>query len=155
MAAGNPDLVERSCHRGKARGADYRIQRVLDAVDLDAVSGEALDRRPRYVDQPYMRQIIRLEIAGIDAEALAAEDVVRTQQDGRDRILHNFADLAAGKVGGGVIGGSFEQKIPVGAEKRQTAACPGLLVLRFAVLQARLQRRLGVEREIETGRTSA
>jgi hypothetical protein len=36
-----------------------------------------------------VRHIVRLEVTGIDAEALATEDVVGTQQVGRDRILQD------------------------------------------------------------------
>ena len=121
------DPVERSRHGGKAGGANDGVQLVFDAVDLDAVGGEALDRRLRDVDQFDVRQIVGLEIAGIDAEALAAEHIVRTQQLGGGRILHDAADLAAGEVGDGVVGGFFEQEIAVGAEKRQAAALPRLL----------------------------
>ena len=63
--------------------------------------------------------------------------------------------LRAREIGDGVIGGFFEQKIAVGAEKGQAAAQPRFLVLPVAVFRARLQRRLGVEKKIEAGRASA
>ena len=63
--------------------------------------------------------------------------------------------LRAREIGDGVIGGFFEQKIAIGAEKGQAAARPGFLVLPVAVFRARLQRRLGVEKKIEAGRACA
>src|SRR5260370_33128316 len=109
-ATGDPNLVERSRHCSKAGGADDGFQRVLDTVDLNALRGEALDRRFRDADQLYVRHIVRLEVTGIDSEALA--DVVGTQQVGRDRILHDAADLPAGEVGDGVIGGFSNKRSP-------------------------------------------
>ena len=44
-----------------------------------------------------------------------------------------LADLAAGEIGDGVVGGFFEQQIAEGAEKRQAAARPGFLVLLLAL----------------------
>ena len=89
IATGDPNLVERPPHCSKAGGGDAGFQRVFDTVVLDAISGEALDRPPGYVDQLCVRHIVRLEVTGIDAEALATEDVVGTQQVGRDRILQD------------------------------------------------------------------
>ena len=112
VAAGDPDLVERARHRGKAGGADDGVERIFDAVDFDAVRGEALDRRLRDVDQLHVRQIVGLEVAGIDAQPLAAEDVVRAQQVGGRRILDDAADLVAREFGDGVVGRLFEQRSP-------------------------------------------
>ena len=75
-----------------------------------------------------MRQIVGLEIAGIDAEPLAAEYVVRTQQFGGRRILDDAADLLAREVGDGVVGCLLEQQVAEGAEEGQAAAFPGLFV---------------------------
>ena len=44
-----------------------------------------------------------------------------------------LADLAAGEIGDGVVGGLLEQQIAEGAEERQAAALPGFLVLPFAL----------------------
>ena len=71
-----------------------------------------------------MRQVVGLEVAGIDAQPLAAEDIVRAEQIGRRRILDDAADLGAGEVGDGVVGGLLEQEIAVGAEEWQAAARP-------------------------------
>ena len=43
-APGDADLVERAGHRGKAGGGNDRIQRILDAANLDTIRGESLDR---------------------------------------------------------------------------------------------------------------
>ena len=82
-----------------------------------------------------MRQIVGLKIVGIDAEALAAEDIVRAQQLGGRRILHDAADFTAGEIGDGVVGSLFEQQIAIGAEERQAAALPGFLILPVALLR--------------------
>ena len=82
-----------------------------------------------------MRQIVGLEIAGIDAEPLAAEHVVRTQQLGGRRILDDAADLVAREVGDGVVGGLLEQEIAEGAEEGQAAALPGFLVQPLALVR--------------------
>ena len=65
-----------------------------------------------------MRQIIGFEIAGIDAEALAAEHVGRAQQFGGRRILDDTADLVAREFGDGVVGFLLEQQVTIGTEER-------------------------------------
>ena len=117
------------------------IERIFGAVDLDATGGEALDRRLGDIDQFDMRKIVGLEVAGIDAEPLAAEHVVRAQQVGRRRILDDAADLGARKIGDGVVGGLLEQQVAERAEERQAAAFPGLLILLFAFLVGSLPAR--------------
>ena len=104
--------------------------------DLDAAGRETLDRRLRHVDQFHVRQIVGFEIAGIDAQALAAEHVVGTQQLGGRRILDDGADLVAREIGDGVVGGLLEQQVAIGAEERQPAALPGFLILPRRVLPA-------------------
>ncbi len=118
----------------------------------DALGGEALDRRPGNVDQLHVRLVVGVEVAGIDAEPLAAEDVVRAEQIGRRRILDDAADLLPREVGDGVVGLLVEQEVAVGAEEGQAAARPELLVLPPALLGRRLQGGLGVERKVEAGR---
>ena len=63
-----------------------------------------------------MGKIIGLEVAGIDAQTLAAEHVVRAQQLGRCRILDDAANLVACKLGNGVVGLLLEQKVAEGAD---------------------------------------
>ena len=135
IAAGDAYLVERARHRGKAGGGNDRVERILDAANLDAICREALDRRLGNVDQFHMRQIVGFEIAGIDTEALAAEYILGTQQLGGGRILDDAADLPAGEVGDGVVGCLLEQQIAEGAEEGQAAAFPGLFVLPLALFR--------------------
>ena len=102
-----------------------------------------------------MRQVVGLEVIGIDTEPLAAEYVLRAQQFGGRGILDDAADLLPCEFGDGVVSRLFEQEVAIGAEKGKSAALPRRLILLPALLRARLQRRLGIEREIETGRTCA
>src|SRR6185312_6519714 len=95
---------------------------------------------------------VGLEIAGIDAEPLAAEYILRTQQFGDRRVLDNALDLLARELGDGVVGRLLEQKIAEGAEEGQAAAFPGFFVELLALLRARVQRRLHVEGKVEAGR---
>ena len=45
IATGDPNLVERPRHCSKAGGGDAGFQRLLDTVDLDAISGAKIDAR--------------------------------------------------------------------------------------------------------------
>ena len=91
--------------RRRWRRADIRCRH------LDAVGREALDRCLRHIDQFHMRQIVGLEIAGIDAETLAAEHVMGAQQLGGGGVLDDAADLVAREFGDGVVGFFLEQQV--------------------------------------------
>ena len=91
--------------------------------------GETLDRRLGHVDQFYMRQIVGVEVVGIDTEPLAAEYILRAQQLRGRGILDDAADLLARELGDGVVGRLFEQQVAVGAEKGKPAALPRRLIL--------------------------
>src|SRR4051812_25004379 len=72
-ATGDADPVERSCHRRKAGRADDGVERIFLSVHFDAIRRKTFDRCLRHVDQLYVWKIVGFEIAGIDAEAFAAE----------------------------------------------------------------------------------
>ena len=91
-----------------------------------------------------MVQIVGLVIAGIDAEPLAAEHIVRAKQFRRCRIFDHGADLLARELGGRVVGRLVEQQVAEGAEEGQPAAPPGLLILATALFRRRVEGWAGV-----------
>jgi len=64
-----------------------------------------------------VRQIIGLEIAGIDAEPLAAEYILGAQPFGGRRVLDDGPDLLARELGDGIVGRLLEQEVAKGAEE--------------------------------------
>ena len=102
-----------------------------------------------------MRQVVGLEVAGIDAQPLAAQNIVRTQQLGSLGILDDATDLASGEVGNGVVGSLLEQQVSVRSQEWQPAPCPSLFVLLFALFGAGLKRWLHVEGKVEARRAGA
>src|SRR5581483_11816157 len=99
-----------------------------------------------------MRQVVGGVVVRIDAEPLAAEHIVRTQELGGGGILDDAADLFAREIGDGVVGALLEQEIAEGAEEGQAAALPGFFVKTLTFVLARLECRLHVERKVEAGR---
>ena len=89
-----------------------------------------------------MRQVVGVEVVGIDTEPLAAEYVLRAQQFRGRGILDDAADLLPGEFGDGVVGRLFEQQVAIGAEEGKSAALPRRFILLLPLLRACLQRRL-------------
>src|SRR6516162_6524763 len=124
---------------------------VFGTVHLDALRGETFDRRLRHVDQLHMGKVVGFEVSGIDAQALAAEDIVRAEQIGCCRILDDASNFAPRKVGDRVVGSFVKQKVAISSKEGQATAFPGLFILSLALFWARLQSRLHIERKIEAG----
>ena len=88
---------------------------------------EALDRRLRHVDQFYMRQIVGLEIAGIDAQSRLQPNTLSGHSSsavaGSLTMPRIFRRANSAMVS---LAGLLEQQVAIGAEERQArrAATP-------------------------------
>ena len=96
-------------HQGTGHGVE--AGGVHDGVEaerlvrrLDAILGDADDRLLTQVDEPDVRQIVGLEVAGIEARPLGTEVMVlRAERLGSFGIFHGRADLLADHLGHDVV----------------------------------------------------
>ena len=121
-------------HQGAGHGVE--AGGVHDGVEaerlvrrLDAVLGDADDRLLTQVDEPDVRQVVGLEVAGIEARPLGTEVVVlRAERLGGLGILHDRADLLADHLGHDVVGRRVHALVGEDVENaEQLALRPGRL----------------------------
>ena len=144
LAAANVDLAQRAGHRVEAGREDDDVELDLLLRSLDALGGDALDRRGPQVDQRHVGAVVSLEVRAAHAEPPRADRVIgRAQCGGGLRVIDDAADLVAHEVGAAVVGLLAGQQIGEGGQKRLVAAVlPALLIAFGALLRAQLQRRL-------------
>jgi hypothetical protein len=96
---------------------------------LDAVLGDADDRLLAQIDEPDVRQVVGLEVAGIEARPLGTEVMVlRAERLGRSGILHGRADLLADHLGHDVVRRRVHALVGEDVENaEQLALLPGRL----------------------------
>ena len=91
-------------HGVKAGGVHDGVEAERLVRRLDAILGDADDRLLMQVDEPDVRQVVGLEVAGIQARPLGTEVVVlRAERLGGPGILHGRADLLADHLGHDVV----------------------------------------------------
>ena len=119
-------------------GEDDAVERVLGRL-VHALRDERLDRLAAEIDQRDVVAIERVIVAGVDADALGAERVVRGEVGlGDGRVVHRRADLGPDEIGGSVVC-LFRVR-----RSAKVAAKPGrrlaaLLVLALPLLGRRVQ----------------
>jgi hypothetical protein len=96
---------------------------------LDAVLGDADNRLLTQVDEPDVRHVVGLEVAGIEAGPLGPEVVaLRGERLGGLGILHDRADLLADHLGHDVVGSRVHGLVSEDVEDaEQLAQLPGRL----------------------------
>ena len=122
------------CHQGAGHGV--KAGGVHDGVEaerlvrrLDAFLRDADDRLLTQVDEPDVRQIVGLEVAGVEARPLGTEVVVlRAERLGGRGIFHDRADLLADHLGHDVVGSRVHALVSEDVENaEQLALRPGRL----------------------------
>ena len=96
-------LEQRAGHRVESGREHDAVELELAVADAQAVRRDLVDRCLAHVDQLDVVAVERLEVAGVDAQALAADDRLRRQALGDLGVLHDLADLVAHELGGGVV----------------------------------------------------
>ena len=88
-----------------------------------------IDRLLAQVDEPDVREVVGLEVAGVEARPLGTEVVVlRAERLGGLGILHDRADLLADHLGHDVVGSRVHALVGEDAEDaEQLALLPGRL----------------------------
>ena len=140
--SGDPLLLERQAipagHVRPYQGAGHGVEAggVHDGVEterfvrrLDAVLGDADDRFLAQVDEPDVRQVEGLEVAGVETRPLGTEVVAtRAQRLGGLRVVHRRADLLPDHLGHDVVGGRVHALVGEDVEDaEQLALLPGRL----------------------------
>ena len=88
-----------------------------------------------------MRLVEGLPVAGVDAEPLATDDLIRSELPSGVRVADDLVELLPYELGGGVVGVLVEQQVVERAEEREAAARPPALVLCAPLLLGDLVRR--------------
>ena len=78
-----------------------------------------------------------LVVAGVDAQPLAADHLVRGELVGHLGVLDDLAELVAHELGGRLVGGGVDEQVVEGAEEGQPAVLPAPLELRCRSLGRR------------------
>ena len=150
--AADVDREQRTGHRVEAGGEHDRVDLVLHAGDAHAPRRDRFDRGLRDVDQRDVRPIERRVVAGIHAQALAADHLLGRELRRERRIPHYLADLRAHELGGGLVRLVIEEQVAERGDEPESADPPPLFVDPVAlggvdlVGQHRVRREVGAER---------
>ena len=151
-APADVDLQQRACHGVEAGGQHQAIEGVVLPAHAEAGRCDALDRGLADVDQAHVGTVEGLPVAGVDAQPLAADDVLRRQDLRGLRILDDLADLGPHEVGRRLVGIVVQQQVGERRHEAQPAVGPALLEQAAALGFRRLDRRRHVDHEIDAGR---
>ena len=118
------------------------------SLGLDAVRGDALDRRLVDVDELDVGLVVDLEVAALERHAAGAEAVVlRDQLLGHGRVLDALADLARDEIGDQRVGLAVDQDVAeIAHPDAKTGLAVELLPEGLAFLGRYLERRARVGR---------
>ncbi len=125
-AAADVDLQQAAGHRIEARGEDQAVQRVLLATCAHPGRRDRLDRRLRDIDQTHVGPIEGLVVAGVDAQALAADDLPGHQLARGLGILDGLGDPRPHELCRKVIGLLVQHQVTEGPEEDQATTRPAL-----------------------------
>ena len=121
---GDVDAEQRAGHGVEAGGVDDDVELVLAGRRADAGRGDRLDRRLAQVDEVHVLLVEGGPVAGVDAEPLAADDLVGRELPGDVGVLDDLAQLLPHELRGQVVGRLVEQEVVVGAEEGEAAVAP-------------------------------
>ena len=120
---------QRTGDRIEAGGQHDRVEFVGLLRCLDAVLGDGFDRIVAHVHQGHVVAVVGLEVVGIEADPLGADEVVvRRECVGHRRIAHDRTDLGPHELGSGVIGAPVGEQVLVEPREAGAAAMPAGLI---------------------------
>ena len=103
-AAADVDAEQRAGHGVEPGGVDQHVEVVVARRRLDAGGRDRLDRRLAQVDEVHVGLVEGVPVAGVDAQPLAADDLVGRELAGGVRVADDLVELLPDELGGGVVG---------------------------------------------------